>query len=285
VVVVNPSAGSARSLGGDVREVLERGLPGARVVELGEGEDLPAALEDAAASADVLGIAGGDGSINAAAAVAHARGKPLVVVPAGTLNHLARDVGLTSAADAVRAVADGNAVAVDLACIDGKPFLNTASFGSYVDLVDARQKLERRIGKWPAVLVALWRVLRRSEPVEVEIDGARRRLWMIFLGNCRYEPPGFAPSWRERLDDGVIDVRMVDAVPPLSRSRLLLAVLTGRLGRCVIYEQRFVHELRVRSLQGPLRLARDGETFDGSVEFTVTKLQEPLVLYRPLAGA
>jgi diacylglycerol kinase family enzyme len=203
------------------------------------------------------------------------------VVPGGTLNHFAYALGLETFAHAARAVREGRAVAVDRAVIDGHSFVNTASIGSYVDLVDAREKLEDRIGKWPAVVVALFRVLRHASPVELEIDGRRRRVWMVFIGNCKYHPAGFAPSWRERLDDGLLDVRIVDGTRPWSRLRLLFSVMTGRLARCGAYEQQWVRRLHVKSLDGELRLARDGETFDGPQEFTVTKADDPLVVYVP----
>lgn len=133
------------------------------------------------------------------------------------------------------------------------------------------------------MVVALVRVLRWSEPVVVELDGEELVLWMIFIGNCRYQPDGFAPRRRERLDDGQLDVRLVSAKQPGSRTRLMLALLTGRLLRSRFYEQRYVRSLRVRSHQGPLRLARDGETFNGSAEFTVMKCPRPLAVYVPPA--
>ena len=219
--------------------------------------------------------------MNAGAGIANEQDKPLMVVPSGTLNHLARDLGLASPTDAINAVRKGQTADVDLAMIDGRPFLNTASFGSYVDLVDARERLERVIGKWPAVVIALWRVLRHSRPVAVEIDGSPMRVWMIFIGNCRYHPSGFTPSWRERLDDGELDVRIVEGDSPWSRTRLIASVLTGRLGRCRVYTQRRAKSVRVRSLEGPLRLARDGETFDGSDEFEIRKCDRPLPIYVP----
>jgi undecaprenyl-diphosphatase len=101
------------------------------------------------------------------------------------------------------------------------------------------------------------------------------------MGNCRYHPRGFAPRGGERLDDGQLDVRIVDGDSPFSRTRLLLAVLTGRLGRTRVYSQRLASELQVRSLDGPLRLARDGETFEGSVQFTVSKSERPLPVFLP----
>jgi undecaprenyl-diphosphatase len=275
--VVNSSAGSVEKL--DLPELLPRELPAARLRQV--DDDLDAALAEAA-EGQVVGVAGGDGTINAAAAVAHRAGKPLVVVPAGTLNHLARDLGLEGPDDTIDAVRQGHVVAVDLGSIDGKPFLNTASFGSYSELVDAREQLEGRIGKWPAMLVALVRVLRRSAPVRVELDGEERSLWMVFIGNCRYHPHGFAPTWRERLDDGWLDIRLVGAEHPMARLRLVLAVLTGTLGRSKVYEERTARRLRIRSLDGPLRLARDGETFDGGVEVEVCKEPTPLGVYVPL---
>jgi diacylglycerol kinase family enzyme len=276
VVVVNASAGSSPA---DTDE-LRRALPEAEIVEV-DGDELEGALRAAAVRCRALGVSGGDGSVNVAASVAAELGMPLVVVPAGTLNHFALAVGLSSVADAADAVRHGLAVAVDLGRIDGHTFVNTASIGSYVDLVDARERLEGRIGKWPAVAVALYTVLRHAEPVHIDVDGDPRTVWMVFVGNCRYHPAGFAPSWRERLDDGQLDIRIVDGDRPWSRVRLIVSVLTGRLARCRGYEQRFERRVTVRSRDGTLRLARDGETFDGPDEFTIEKAPEPLVVFVP----
>jgi diacylglycerol kinase family enzyme/membrane-associated phospholipid phosphatase len=281
-IVVNPLSGPAMSV--DPVEQLSKELPQASIVELDEEMDLMETLNRACRQARVIGIAGGDGSINLGATVAHEENKPMLVIPSGTLNHFARALGLETLADAVEAIRSGQAVAVDLGMIDGRPFLNTSSFGSYVDLVDVREKLEPKIGKWPAVIAALVRVLRRSQRVDVEINGRRRLVWMVFAGNCRYKPSGFAPSWRERLDDGLLDVRIVDANEPWSRTRLVLSVLTGRLARSALYEQFTTRQLSVRSLQGSLRLARDGETFQGSKEFSITKSARRVAVFVPRAS-
>ena len=281
-IVVNSDAGSA--LAGDVTETLKEALTQAKIADFDteSGVELRDALAAAAEEADVIGMAGGDGSINCAAQVALETNKPLLVIPGGTLNHLARDIGLDDPQAAIDAVKDGDAIEMDVARIDGQVFLNTASFGAYTELVDAREKLESKIGKWPALAIALVSVLRNGEPTEVEIDGEPRKIWMIFIGNCRYHPSGFAPAWRERLDDGQLDIRLVDAKAPLARTRLVASVLAGRLGRSRIYEQRLAERLEVRSLQGPLRLARDGETFDGSERFVVDKNDQQLRVFAPL---
>jgi undecaprenyl-diphosphatase len=102
---------------------------------------------------------------------------------------------------------------------------------------------------------------------------------MTFIGNCRYQPSGFAPTWRERLDDESLDFRYIDGSSPWARTRLVVAILTGRLGRSKVYRQTVVKELRIRSLQGPLRLARDGETFEGTDDIIVRKLPQRVAVY------
>ena len=279
-VAVNAASGNGDAPGDEI----ERELPAAAVeeVEIVDGDELRKALDSGAEDATALGISGGDGSINTAAQVALDHKKALALFPSGTFNHLAGALSIESLDDTVDAIRNGEAVGIDAATIDGHVFVNTASFGAYVELVDMREKLEERLGKWPAVVVALIRVLRTAEPVAVEIDGHRTKVWMAFIGNCRYSPSGFAPSWRRRLDDAKIDFRYVDGSAPLARTRLVLAVLTGRLGRSKVYQQRVVEELRIRSLQGPLRLARDGETFvSSSDEIVVRKLPRRLAVYCP----
>jgi len=284
VVVVNESAGAgsrAEQLEAELREL----LPAVDVVRVGVGEDVGAALEEAAARATVLGVAGGDGTVNAAAGFALAAGLPLAVVPGGTLDHFAAELGVRGVADIARAVAEGQAVSITVGSADpegaGLVFLNTFALGVYPELVRERERHEDRIGKWPAMLLALVRVLRTGTPVSVEVDGQYRRLWLLFAGNGHYHPSGFAPSWRERLDDGTVDVRMVDADRPWGRVRLVAAVLTGRLGRSHVYEQRVVARLAVRSRQGALRIARDGEVGEGPGHLLLHAATRSLVVYRP----
>ncbi|HEX2239747.1 MAG TPA: phosphatase PAP2 family protein [Actinomycetota bacterium] len=263
VLAVNKTAGSATT--DSLSEDLAEALPDARIIEVAadDPDELRRALDAGADEADVLGVAGGDGSANCAAQVAVDAGRPLLLVPAGTFNHLARDLGIDDSKAAVQAAGGGRTITMDVATIDGRVFVNTASFGSYVELVDARERLERTLGKWPALLVAAVKVLKTAEPLELELDGRPTRVWMAFIGNCRFQPDGFAPSWRESLDDGYLDVRLVDASRPLSRTRLILSVLTGTVARSRILRQMLVKQLTIRADE-PLRLARDGETFTAS---------------------
>lgn len=276
-VVVNPSSGPAWSSSptADLRDA----LPAAQVLELGEGDD----LADLLAGDDLLavGAAGGDGTVSATARIAADRGLPLVVVPAGTLNHLARDLGIDDLDDAIAAVRAGTVTHMDLGAVAGRTFVNTLAFGGYPELVDARERWEPRLGKWPALLVALLTELPRLSPLRLELDGEPVQVWLAWIGNGRYDPTGFAPAWRPRLDDGLLDLRMVDGSRRWSRVRLAAHVLLGRLPTCPVYRERVVESLRIRSLDGPLRLAVDGETFDALEEVAVTKRRRALAVAVP----
>ena len=276
-IVVNPSSGPAWS--GSPAEALREGLPGADIHELSPEDDLAELLCHDELIA--VGAAGGDGTFGAVAVIAADRDVPFVAVPAGTRNHLARDLGLASVEDAVAAVRAGTVIRMDLGVAGDRCFVNTLSFGGYTQVVDARERMESRVGKWPALLVALVRELPKMEPLRVELDGRPMRVWLAWIGNCRYDPAGFGPSWREQLDDGLLDVRIVNGARRFSRTRFVVDVLTGRLGSCPVYEERSVASVTIRSLDGPLRLAADGETYDGPVELPVTKRPRALQVLVP----
>ena len=281
VLVVNCSAGTASP---DLADSLGKNLPDAEIIVASSDDDLPAIFTKAAERAVILGVAGGDGSVRLAAAFAYDAGLPLLVVPAGTFNHFAADLGVRSAEEAIAALQAGDSVLADLATADGKVFLNTASTGVYVDLVRVREKLEPELGKWPAVLVALVSVLRTSKPVDLIVDGKRRSLWLLFVGNCGYEPAGAAPTYRPELADGALDVRLVDGTQPLARLRLITAVLLGTLGRCRVYKTWPASAVRLATPDGsPVQLSLDGETTESAAAIQLTKHRKGLLVYRSSA--
>ncbi|WP_208106452.1 bifunctional phosphatase PAP2/diacylglycerol kinase family protein [Streptomyces sp. GC420] len=286
VVVVNSAAGSARAA--QVRDA----LPLAEVVECRSGEALVAELEKAAANCRALGVCGGDGTVNAAAEAAIRHGVPLAVFPGGTLNHFASDLGLDDLHDTCRALASGDAVKVDVGRFTPEPgsgtrpgiFLNTFSLGVYPELVRVRERWSPRIGGWPAGVLAALRVLRGSGPLEAEIEGRRRALWLLFAGNCLYQRVGPAPSRRWDLADGLLDVRVVHG-GRLPGVRLLAAAAAGPLSRSPFHAAVRVRELRITGLAPRTPIAYDGEVTLASGVLLVDKLDEALTVYRPLLPA
>ena len=288
VVVANRGSGSADSID-EIGEL----LPAAHVVPVEPGDDLAKRLADGLDGLDGLdgavsaaGVAGGDGSVAAGATVAEERGIPLAVFPAGTLNHFARDIGVETLADAASAVHAGDAVSVDLAVVtvDGAtrlPFVNTASIGGYPDLVRLRERWQDRFGKWVAAGLALIRVLAEAKPLHVVMDGRKVAVWLLFVGNGPYHPRGMVPAWRPALDTGLLDIRYLRADLRLSRTRFLLAALTGALHRSRTYVQREAPTLAVRVLGKPVALATDGEVPVTGDRFDFAVEPGRLTVYRP----
>lgn len=282
VVVVNTGAGNA--LAPERIAELHAMLPRAQILEAGPDEGLSTVLHRAARGARVLGIAGGDGSVNAGAAVAAEFGIPLVVIPTGTLNHLATDLGVEGVASAAQAVRHGDVIAMDVGEIADRLFLNAAGVGAYPQLVASRERLEPRVGKWPAVAWSLLRILVEGAPFPIEIDDQPRLVWSLFIGNGRFRAAGISPTRRERLDEGVLDVRLVNAELPWSRTRMLASMLRGRPASSSVYEHWTTSELKIRSMRGRLRLARDGESWRGPDRVTVRVRHRALLVLQGDAG-
>jgi diacylglycerol kinase family enzyme len=217
--------------------------------------------------------------VASAARIALERDRPLVVLPGGTLNHFARDLRVEDADDAIGALACGEAVGVDVATIDGRLFVNTAGFGVYPEMLATSDRLQPWLGRWGAHVAAFVKTLSSADPLELTLDGRRRSIWMGYVGNCRHEPEGLAPTWRPRLDDGTLDVRLLFADLPRSRLRALLAALSGRLPRSKAYVQYEAAELHIEAAEPQLKLSQDGEYFDGHGTFAVEKPQRRLLVH------
>ncbi|MGV9888995.1 phosphatase PAP2 family protein [Streptomyces sp. NPDC003395] len=283
VLVTNIAAGSA-----DRVRALRDELPGAEVVEC-PPEEMPVQLEKAASRAVVLGVCGGDGTVNAAAEVALRHGLPLAVLPGGTLNHFALDLGVEDAGDLAGALTRGEAVRVDVGRFSSGErrgiFVNTLSLGVYPELVRERDRWAHRVGGWPAGVLAALRVLRADRhPLEAGLGGRPRPLWLLFVGNGTYQRMGLAPGRRLDLADGRLDVRVVHGGrhPAL---RLLAAAAAGPLTRSPAHAAVRVPRLRLAGVAPGTLLAYDGEVTEVHDEVTVEKLPQALTVYRPLPGS
>jgi len=179
---INPAAGGAEEArtalsGGDVFDVRE--IP-------------PQELEDAirrivAEGATRILVAGGDGTIATAASALLETGSELAILPGGTLNHFATDLGIPKeSAEALALATSGRARPADAALVNKRLFLNTSSVGAYVHFVKVREYLEPRFGYRIASAIAAFRILfqLRQFTVEVEVDGKRRtyRTPIVFIG-------------------------------------------------------------------------------------------------------
>jgi diacylglycerol kinase (ATP) len=168
-------------------------------------------IEAHADGAHAVVIAGGDGSLNAAAPALVKTGLPLGIIPAGTANDLARTLGLPEDMEAAAdVIAAGHRRNIDLGDVNGHPFFNVASLGLSADL--ARQltkETKRRFGRLGYAITAL-KVLTNARPFRAMIvssDGAVRvKTLQIAVGNGRYYGGGMAVEHSAEIDDSHLDL-------------------------------------------------------------------------------
>lgn len=281
VLVINPASGGGT--GARVVDEVRNSLPRTEIVEIAEDDDIEKVLREAAERCEVLAVGGGDGTVACAAGVAVEAGVPLAVFPGGTFNHFAKDIGCDSVARTVDTIRRGSAAYVDLVCLNEKQLvINTASIGAYPKYVRMREKLEHRMGKRLAGVYALYLTLRRDEPVRITYDDKTIQTSLFFLGNSTYFPSGFAPALRPRMDDGLIDVRILETGRKFSRLRIATAVALGRLVRSPLYHEMQVPEFRFTTVDGPTVLAHDGEVGETCTQASFSVRYRALPVFRPL---
>jgi diacylglycerol kinase family enzyme len=250
----------------------------ARVTLAEGGEGLALAARRAVAEGcAVLVAGGGDGTINTAAGAVVGTGVPLGILPLGTLNHFAKDLGIPlELENAAATVLAGQVRAVDVGEVNGRLFLNNSSLGVYPSIVRLRERYqETGLGKWVAALWATLAVLRRRPFLGVRIqtpdETVVRRTPFVFVGNNEYRMSGLHAGSRDSLTGGRLALYVMRA--ERRRGLLGLAWAVFRRGADQTREldllrvERAVIETRRRRLQ----VALDGEValLDAPLEYRV----------------
>lgn len=229
-----------------------------------------------------VGVGGGDGTIHGVAGVLSELDVPLLVVPTGTRNHFARQIGIPDLAAAAVAATRGRVERVDLGEVNGRRFVNNASLGTYPHLVIRRRVHALRLPKSLAKVAAAWDLMRRGRRFDVEVDDVHRRAWAVFVGNGRYGEGLLDLTERDSLTDQVLDVRIVRADRRLARLRVVLAVLFGLLPRSPLVER---HEAATVTIERAdveeAAVALDGEVIRLSVPLDVRCLPRALAVLVP----
>ena len=229
-----------------------------------------ASVRDAAERAvrdgfSIVAAAGGDGTLNAVASVVAGSAATLGVLPAGTLNHFAKDLGIPLALDrATETILHGRTVCVDAGEVNGRLFLNNSSLGTYPSLVLEREQ-QRRGGrhKWVAHGVAALRVWQRYRRVQVEYEVDRQRRTVltpfVFVGNNDYTLEGTTIGGRAVLDSGHLQVCMAPGMTRRDVVHALFAALAGRLAGVERFEVIRASEFAIHTRRHRLLVSLDGE--------------------------
>ena len=261
VLIVNPrSGGGTADRVGLARECRARGI---EVLVLEPGQDLAGLAEAAVArGADVLGMAGGDGSLGLVAEVAARHGVPMVVVPAGTLNHLAMDLGLDRGN--VLGALDAFGVAVerriDLGRVNGRVFVNNVSLGLYAQIVRSPEYRDAKVDTTLSMLPGM--LGPGSRPFDLRFTGPAgeryTRAHVVQVSNNSYGRTPATLANRPRLDGGHLGVIAVKLPDDPAEARRQLAAARG-------HPERFPGSVAWAPLTfevdsgGPIDVGMDGE--------------------------
>jgi YegS/Rv2252/BmrU family lipid kinase len=213
----------------------------------------------------VIVAAGGDGTVNSVAAAVIDSDKILGVLPLGTLNHFARDLGIPFDLEtAAETIIEGHATEVDVAEVNGRVFLNNSSLGLYPLIVREREKRQRLgFGKWPAFIWATIQSLRRYPLLDVGLrvndELLHRTTPFVFVGNNEYAMDLFNIGLRNRLDRGELSIYITHGTSRLKLIGLALRAVVGRLRNDKDFLELRSNEVNIQSAHKRLRVAFDGE--------------------------
>lgn len=283
---LNAGGGSAR----EAREALESA--GFEVEEI-PPDQLQSRLERAVAEGTSrLVVAGGDGTIGTAAALIAGTDTELAVLPAGTLNHFAKDHGIPEKlSDAANVAQNGRVETADLGYASDNVFLNTSSIGAYVTFVRVRERLEKTFGYTIGSFIALIRTFLslRTFDVELDVDGKKKsyRSSMVFIGAGERELK--LPTLGNRVENGKrgLHVMIVQGRRPARLFAVALAGLakgTRQAARLPQFDAFIVDQCTIDVHRPNATIALDGELkrLDTPIKYRIER--DALRLVVPAAG-
>ncbi len=262
VLIINLKSGGGKAERFDLAAQARR--RGVEPVVLRPGDDLRELAESAIArGAQVIGMAGGDGSQALVATVAAKRDIAHVCIPAGTRNHFALDLGLDrdDVVGALDAFTDGVERRIDLARVNDRVFVNNASLGVYAKVVQSDAYRDAKLETWTSMLPDL--LGPDAEPIDLEFtapDGSRcDDAPLVLVSNNPYRLASLAGAGtRERIDTGRLGVVAARVRSAADVSKFVALELVGQVSRFPGLLSWSSQEFEVRS-SGPVEVGLDGE--------------------------
>lgn len=283
-LLVNPNAGGLLDGAVTPEDIAARIADAGFQVDLMSGP--PAGLRErleraVALPADLIVVAGGDGTINTAAQVLAGTGKTLAMIPAGTLNHLTKDLGIPGDIDgAVEVLRTGEPGLIDIGEVNGNLFLCSSVIGFASRIGGQRERWRGQLNPWTwlRLFSRIARTLYRDPRLDVRLSGSRQtslrtRYLMVSVG-VYDEAPGQLLT-RSSLDSGRFGVYAVRRPTLVRLLRLFVAILAGRWRRMPDLVATDATTVEVSCGRPRLRVMNDGEV----------RLVETPLRYRLHAGA
>lgn len=237
--------------------------------------------------------AGGDGTVNCVvqALVQHPEGV-LGVVPAGTYNHFAKDLGIPlDWRKALEVAVAGEVRQIDTARINERYFVNNVSLGLYPEMVARREERGRDYPRWKSRLFAMYGTLQRYPHVTLAIETAHHheliRTHVFMASNNSYDLSRIGiEAPRTTLEEGRLSIYWLPHLPRIRLMRFVASYLAGRVRHAPGFRSFRTARLRVQSSHAALRVGIDGELFTLETPLMITSVPQSLRVRVPKeAGA
>ena len=288
VLIMNPKSGGGKVETFDLpNEARRRGI---EPVLLGPGDDLRELASRAVRSADVVGMAGGDGSQALVAEAAMERDIAYVCVPAGTRNHLALDLGLDrdDVVGALDGFTDGIERSIDLAFVNDRIFVNNVSLGIYAEIVQSEAYRDAKLETMEQMLPAL--LGPRAAPFDLRFSGpdadGQTSAQLVLVSNNPYVVDRLAGMGsRPRMDTGQLGIIAIEIAGARQASELIALETLGQLRRFGGWRQWSAPRFEVVS-GSPIAAGIDGEAvvMDSPLEFRIAPAALRVSMPRAASG-
>lgn len=251
---------------------------GLEVVRVTRELDCPSLIRDRLREGRRLVVAaGGDGTINTVIQPLIHTEAILGVIPVGTYNHFAKDLGIPLAwRDALDVVVNGDIKPIDTARINDRFFVNNISMGLYPELVARREEKGRDYPRWKARLYAAYATLQKYPHVAVTLDTEHHhevvRTHVLMISNNSYDLSRLGiESPRKVLEEGRLSVYWLPHVPRMALTRFVAHYLAGRVREAPGFRSFRTSRVKIQSSKRHLHIGIDGEvvTMDGPLIITI----------------
>ena len=277
-VLINPKGGTAKGANAveNLQQLLAARLPQARVEVVPRGDQLIDRARAACADgAEIVAAAGGDGTLSAVSQALIGSDVRLGVLPFGTRNHFALDVGVPlDLEQAVDLLASGTARRIDVGAVNDAYFINNASIGLYPQLVYLRDQ-----GTWPPskmlrTYTTVFKLALVAKPIPHQLQAAhlnmQRMVWMIFVGNNSYNMGIYDTGRRAALDTGQVEIVAVPARSRWTLWRLIMNAVEGHT------RPRYVQ--RIATERADVLLPVEINNADVALDGEIRRMDGPLVI-------
>lgn len=262
-------------------------------VHMGKGSAIPGtvrrALED---RPDVLLAYGGDGTQSAVAGALAGSGVMMGVLPGGTFNYFARELGVDASLDAaLDTVLAGFTRGIDVGEVNGRVFLNNASFGVYPEILERREAVYRRWGR--SRIAAYWSVflalrdMRRPLHLTLTVDGASIDVYtpLAFAARSEFQLAHLGLAGAEAVRDGHIALFLAKGLKPAELLAAALRLAFGRMSHGEDFDLLIADEILIESAQKSKLVAFDGEKERMQGPFRLSVRREALRVFVPAPEA